>query len=544
MHGLPKSDRLTFRRVPGLVVVLAALSCGGKSAVGGSGSGSLNVWTTGLGSGTVASSSGPITCSLGFCKTPLQGSTTLTASAKAGSTFMGWEGDCTGQSCTVGTRATSATARFGLPGAWSKVATAPIGDSQIFAAARTSDGGVLLLGANPQSAIDYGGKTGQYMSLAKYDAGGALLWLKVLPGNVQVPYGSDNRQFITTDANGNIFLTGAFSGTLNLGGSNLTSAGGLDIFVASFDSAGTHRWSARFGGTGDDTGVAVAVDATGNVALTGRFINAVTFGTTSFNYVDTTTFVLRLSPSGAVLWAVATSGNIPNNTTIVSYQNVGCDPSGNVWIAGHYGGMNVSLFKFAASNGAKAWDKVFTASPVAQNGTHVKAMAMDGSGGAILVGSLYQSIDFGGGPVSALNGMEILVARFDSSGTVLWAKTFDSSQPTDYADGVAVDGKGNIYLTGQISSTSNVDLGSGPFYPINGPAAFVAELSPAGVPLWSRAFYGAALNSSSEGHALGVDAAGDVAVAGVLSGSVDLGDAVRTAVPQNALFVVAIPAAR
>jgi hypothetical protein len=361
---------------------------------------------------------------------------------------------------------------------------------------------------------------------------------------VQVPYGSDNRQFITTDANGNIFLTGAFSGTLNLGGSNLTSAGGLDIFVASFDSAGTHRWSARFGGTGDDTGVAVAVDATGNVALTGRFINAVTFGTTSFNYVDTTTFVLRLSPSGAVLWAVATSGNIPNNTTIVSYQNVGCDPSGNVWIAGHYGGMNVSLFKFAASNGAKAWDKVFTASPVAQNGTHVKAMAMDGSGGAILVGSLYQSIDFGGGPVSALNGMEILVARFDSSGTVLWAKTFDSSQPTDYADGVAVDGKGNIYLTGQISSTSNVDLGSGPFYPINGPAAFVAELSPAGVPLWSRAFYGAALNSSSEGHALGVDAAGDVAVAGVLSGSVDLGDAVRTAVPQNALFVVAIPAAR
>jgi hypothetical protein len=381
------------------------------------------------------------------------------------------------------------------------------------------------------------------MSLAKYDAGGALLWLKVLPGNVQVPYGSDNRQFITTDANGNIFLTGAFSGSLNLGGSSLVSAGGLDIFVASFDSSGAHRWSARFGGTGDDSGVAVAVDATGNVALTGRFINAVTFGTTSFNYVDTTTFVLRLSPSGAVLWAVATSGNIPNNITIVYYQNVGCDPSGNVWIAGHYSGMNVSLFKFAASNGAKVWDKVFTASPVAQNGTNPKAFAMDGAGGAVLVGSLYQSIDFGAGPISALNGTEIFVARFDSSGTVLWARTFDSSQPNDYADGVAVDGKGNIHLTGQISSTSNVDLGSGPFYPINGPAAFVAELSPAGVPLWSRAFTGAALNSSSEGHALGVDAAGEVAVAGVMSGSVDLGDAVRPAVQQNALFVVAIPAA-
>ncbi len=150
MHGVPKSDRLTFRRVTGLVVVLAALSCGGKSAVGGSsGSGDLNVWTTGLGSGTVTSSSGPITRSLGFCKTPLLGSTTLTASTKVGSTFMGWEGDCTGQSCTVGTRATSATARFGLPGAWSRVATALIGDSRIFAAARTSDGGVLLLGANP-----------------------------------------------------------------------------------------------------------------------------------------------------------------------------------------------------------------------------------------------------------------------------------------------------------------------------------------------------------------------------------------------------------
>ena len=87
--------------------------------------------------------------------------------------------------------------------------------------------------------------------------------------------GTDKGQAIATDAAGNVYTTGYFQGTIDFdpgpGVSLMTSAGGTDIFVVKLDSAGNFVWARQFGGTSDDQGNGIAVDASGNVLTTGYF---------------------------------------------------------------------------------------------------------------------------------------------------------------------------------------------------------------------------------------------------------------------------------
>src|SRR5207244_2972967 len=81
--------------------------------------------------------------------------------------------------------------------------------------------------------------------------------------------GADMGYSVATDTNGNLIVAGYFSGTVNFGSGALTSAGGQDIFVAKYSPSGTCLWAARFGGSGDDEALGVAVDSSnGDVAVT------------------------------------------------------------------------------------------------------------------------------------------------------------------------------------------------------------------------------------------------------------------------------------
>jgi hypothetical protein len=83
---------------------------------------------------------------------------------------------------------------------------------------------------------------------------------------------------IAADAGGNTFVTGRFRDTVNFGGGDLVSAGGPDIFLVKFDANGLHQWSKSFGDTSADYGISLAVNASGDVVVTGYFTGTVNFG--------------------------------------------------------------------------------------------------------------------------------------------------------------------------------------------------------------------------------------------------------------------------
>ena len=109
----------------------------------------------------------------------------------------------------------------------------------------------------------------------KLDTNGNFVWAKQFASTT----GSEAHG-IAVDGNGNVYVAGGFSGTVDFNpGSatyNLTSAGGLDAFVAKLDSSGNFVWADRFGGTGDDIAYGLAVDSA-NVYTTGYFNGTVDF---------------------------------------------------------------------------------------------------------------------------------------------------------------------------------------------------------------------------------------------------------------------------
>ena len=122
--------------------------------------------------------------------------------------------------------------------------------------------------------------------IVKYDASGNVLWAKSAEGTwYDLSYG------VCTDVIGNVFITGAFySPTITFGTTTLTNVNAAnDIFIVKYDASGNVLWAKSAGGTGYDEGYAVSTDASGNVFLTGNFGSPnINFGTTTLTNTDTT----------------------------------------------------------------------------------------------------------------------------------------------------------------------------------------------------------------------------------------------------------------
>jgi hypothetical protein len=116
----------------------------------------------------------------------------------------------------------------------------------------------------------------QDIFISKLDASGNFVWAKKMGGT-----GFDVGHSIAIDTSGNVYITGGFWGTADFdpgaGAFNLSSAGSFDVFISKLDASGNFVWAKQMGGTNDDVGHSIAVDASGNVYTTGYFEGTVYF---------------------------------------------------------------------------------------------------------------------------------------------------------------------------------------------------------------------------------------------------------------------------
>jgi hypothetical protein len=144
--------------------------------------------------------------------------------------------------------------------------------------------------------------------LAKLTPSGSEQWAKAF-GTTSIDFGNA----IAVDSADHILLTGYFSssGTINFGGGTISAQGLYDGFIASFNSAGIHQWSKRFGSPNDNSGIPdegrdIAIDKADNVLLTGLLYGTANFGgaadmLTSAGGSDV--FIAKLDTTGAHLWS-------------------------------------------------------------------------------------------------------------------------------------------------------------------------------------------------------------------------------------------------
>jgi hypothetical protein len=319
-----------------------------------------------------------------------------------------------------------------------------------------------------------------------------------------------------------MLVTGYFHNTVDFGGGNLVSAGGQDIFVAKYNSAGVHQWSQRFGSTSLDVGYAVAADVSGNVIVAGYF-----YGTVNFGGVDLVSagnsdiFVARYNSAGVHQW----SQRFGSGGSDYGYA-VALDGSGNVLVTGDFfgtvnfgggnlvsaGGQDIFVAKYNSA-GVHQWSQRF-GSTSTETG---RGVALDALGNVAVTGYFQGTVNFGGGNLVSAGGQDIFVAEYSSVGAYLWSRGIGSTS-IDVGNAVALDGSQNLLVTGNFNGTVNfggIDLVSAGGYDV-----FIAKYTSSGVHLWSNHF-GSTLDDISGD--VTADGAGNALVTGLFRNTVNFG---------------------
>jgi len=160
------------------------------------------------------------------------------------------------------------------------------------------------------SAIITGEVVGGPWYAASIGPGGGFSWK-----TASVTTGSYSGADVAVGPNGDLFVSGTFVGTLKIGGFSVTSRGGRDVFVVRLSSSGKPLWLWSGGGDEDEQSGCIAVDSQGNSYFVGEFNFAhsgrgtARFGDrtlTAVNLADI--FVVKLGPTGGVLWALSAGG--------------------------------------------------------------------------------------------------------------------------------------------------------------------------------------------------------------------------------------------
>jgi len=308
--------------------------------------------------------------------------------------------------------------------------------------------------------------------VAKLDSSANWLWAKQAGGT-----SSDIGYGIAVDAYGNSYVTGYFkSSSCSFGTITLTSSGYEDIFVAKLDINGNWLWAKQAGGTSEDGGTSIAVDANGNSYVTGSFKESANFGTTTLTSSGSwDIFVAKIDHNGNWLWAKQ-AGGTDNDGGI----SIAVDDNGNSYVTGGFYGSSCSFSTITLINSSIEYSDIFVAK-IDYNGNWLWAkqaggtgydagygIAVDTNGNSYVTGEFDGSATFGTTTFTSSGGSDIFVAKLDSNGNWLWAKQAGGTDD-DYGKGIAVDNNGNSYVTGYFWSsatfgtttlTSSSDYGS------------------------------------------------------------------------------------
>lgn len=244
----------------------------------------------------------------------------------------------------------------------------------------------------------------------RFDTAGNLIWA--------ISFGGSDDESVTgvsADTLGGILLTGWFGDKVDFDPSSSvstrTSNGNSDVFIQRLSTQGKLIWVKSLGGSGEDYGLSIVSDKSGNLYITGVF-----WGTVDFNPSTTKT------------------DNLTSNGLADAFL-LRMDSKGD--------------YQWATSFGNSAYDRPYQ-------------VDIDQSNNAYLVGIFSNTVDFDPGTKKlelSSNGMtDVFISKFYANGTFAWAKSFGGAN-TDYGYDITVDRRNYVYVTGGFTGTVDLDPG-------------------------------------------------------------------------------------
>ena len=442
------------------------------------------------------------------------------------------------------------------------------GSGYVNCSAVVTGGNFIYIAGKYTSTIDFDPSTntsnltsanGAYEAayLAKYDLNGTYVTSKSIDGETELKING------LSFSNSQLYVSGNFTGAVDFDPSastlNLSTNGGIDIFISKYSTLLAPLWAYNIGGTGNDTCYSQTVTSTGELIIAGSYLNTVDFdpsassnvlvNTQSYNpQIIQNTYIAKYSTSGGFVWAKDIGAKVyPFGSITSSIPNVVCDASNNILIAGVFNqtsdfdpsaaAVNITISSITTtatfiakydSNGNYSWVKRLSSSN--------KGITFNNSSSNITIFGTFSNtnpIDFDPGtPVytlSSTNGTNYF-ATYDLNGNFVYANNI---KPT-ITNLISNETQG-IFVTGYFSGTNDFDpssLGVANQFSVltNG---FIAKYDTNGAYVNVKPIGGNKV-SNYTGNFISTDGAGNIYRAGNLSATTDLD-------PSSSTFNVSSP---
>lgn len=349
--------------------------------------------------------------------------------------------------------------------------------------------------------------------------------------------GEDDGYGAAFDSFGNIYVTGQTASTdfPTAGGvAPNKNAGSFDVFVTKISPDGsTLIYSTYVGGSGSDSGTAIAADALGNAFVAG--------GTTSTDFPHNggfqsalggtlDAFVFELNPAGTALTYSTYLGGSGDDSAL----GIAIDGSDHVYVVGSTfstdfptlnpiqssiaGSSNGFVTKLSNTGNALIYSTYLGGG----SGDFAAAVAVDSAGRAYVTGGTPNpafpttsgAFQTSCGSDGTCNGglPDAFVTVINSAGSSFIYSTFLGGEGIDQGLGVAVDAAGDAYVTGLTQSSTHFPLKSSLQSYGGSQDAFVTELNPSGTALIYSTYLGGSLDDA--GSSIAVDESNNAYVTG------------------------------
>ena len=394
----------------------------------------------------------------------------------------------------------------------------------------TSTGAVYFAGVFEGELFDVDSAGSTDIWLTRVSSTGETEWITILGGP-----GGEQAFRIVPDDEGNVFVSGTFEETLTHASWELSSRGQRDAFLAKFDALGRLVWIVQAGGTGTDRGIGITIDGDGCVYWSGAFERLGQFGEhgkvekTSVGRTDT--FVAKYTKDGELEWVETAGGPNRDIATGVAIDasgqlfltgvTSGFTSLPQDAMRGAFSGFEDIFLARYTSTGELEW-MMYSGGPAfdAANG-----IAVDPQGRVYITGYFEDSAHFNSTSQKMAEhtdgiAFDVFLAQYNQEGVLNWVRT-GGGERWDNAYDVSLDGAGNPHMTGLFRNEFYI----GDETPLEAMAdgesnAFLVKFNPDGEVLGLHTIDG----EKTEGLGVDVSPSGDIFMTGIFTNSVDFGD--------------------